>query len=810
METPKAAGLTSAEARERLARLGPNVLFQPTPVRFWAIAREEVTEPMILLLLVVGVAYSIWGALADAVTIFAVIAVLVLAEVWNEFRAKRAIAALERIAAPRARVLRDGALTEVETESLVPDDLLVLATGTRIAADAAVAVSRALACDESALTGESFPVEKKPGDSVFAGTVVAGGEGEARVTATGQRTRLGGIGRALAEVRQPRTPLQLAMRSLAGKLVWVAAFFAVLIPVLGILRGEDWRQMVLTGLSLAFATIPEELPIIITMVLGLGAYGLSRGNFLVKRIRAAETLGDVTVIVTDKTGTLTESRMQVVGLFPETKAAEVLETALGNIAEHLTDPLERALTQAAQQRGLSPPAGTILRVRPVGNGRKTKSTLRRDGEALRLTVSGAPEEVARLARGKPEGFDAILARETAQGRRLIAVARRDLAPAEAALGFEALEHDLDLVGLVSFEDPPRAGVKETLERTAAAGIRTIMVTGDHPATAASIAAQVGIAADQVLTGAQIDTLSDEALTAALRETAVFARTSPEHKHRIVAALQRAGEVVAVTGDGVNDALALKAADVGIAMGTRGTDVAKEAAQIVLADDNYVTITHGVFEGRKFYDNLKKGVTYYLAVKLGLVLIFLLPVLAGLPLPFSPIQIIVLELFMDLAASAGFVAEPAERAIYARRPRRRGAVALLDGAAVRWIALKGLLLFAAVMAGYAVASLRGGDAVHIQTAAFAAWMVGHIVLALVSRSETQPVFALGLFGNRVMNLWALAAVAFLLAAMYVPGLQERFRMSPLPRSELVVIAALAVGITGLAELAKQWRRGAGGS
>ncbi|MDD3651819.1 HAD-IC family P-type ATPase [Immundisolibacter sp.] len=246
---------------------------------------------MILLLLVVGVAYSLWGEIADAVTIFAVITVLVLAEVWNGFRAKRASAALERIAAPRARVRRDGSLAEVQTESLVPDDLLVLATGTRIAADAAVTLSRGLACDESALSGESFPVEKKPGDSVFAGTVVTGGEGEALVTATGQQTRLGGIGRALEAVRQPRTPLQLAMRALAGKLVWVAGFFAVLIPVIGILRGEDWRQMVLTGLSLAFATIPEELPIIITMVLGLGSYALSRGNFLVKRIRAAETPG---------------------------------------------------------------------------------------------------------------------------------------------------------------------------------------------------------------------------------------------------------------------------------------------------------------------------------------------------------------------------------------------------------------------------------------------------------------------------------------------------------------------------------------
>jgi Ca2+-transporting ATPase len=345
-------------------------------------------------------------------------------------------------------------------------------------------------------------------------------------------------------------------------------------------------------------------------------------------------------------------------------------------------------------------------------------------------------------------------------------------------------------------------VPETITQALEAGVRTVMVTGDHPATAAAIAKAVGIPAERVITGDELDGLDEPALQRALQKVAVFARATPEHKYRIVQALQHDGEIVAVTGDGINDALALKAADVGVAMGESCTDVAREAAAIVLADDNYFTLARGLFEGRKFYDNLKKGVTYYLAVKLGLILIFLLPVLLGLPMPFAPIQIIVLEMFMDLAASAGFVAEPAERAIYARRPQRRGAVALLDGAALRAVALKGGLLFAAVMAGYAFAWLRGADAAHLQTAAFVAWMVGHIALAFVSRSDTQPVFAPGLFGNRVMNLWALAAVAFLLAAMYVPGLEERFRMSPLPLLELAAIAALAVAITGLAEVGKR--------
>ena len=802
--TEEARGLNPEEAQARLARFGPNRLFALAPVRFWAIAAEEIREPMILLLLVVGVFYGLWGGLGDALTIFVVILLLVAAEVGNEFRAKRAIAALERIAAPKARVRRAGQVVTIDTETVVPGDMLILVPGTRFAADARLISAINLSVDEAALTGESLPAEKAVGDVVYAGTVVVAGEGAAEANATGAGTRLGQMAAQLETVKPPKTPLQLAMKSLAGKLVWVAVFFSVAIPLIGIARGGNFREMILTGLSLAFATIPEELPIIITMVLGLGAFRLSRQNFLVKRLRAAETLGDATVILTDKTGTLTESRMQVAAVWPQEQQQMVLAAVLGTVSPEVPDALEQAVLERANASGLALPHGDILRLRHPGDGRRSKAVLWRHPDGLWLHLTGAPEEVFPRCREVPAALREQLETETSQGRRVIAVATRRLDAQDANRPLAELEQDLELAGLVSFADPPRAGVRETLAQVASAGIRTLMVTGDHPATAAAIARQVGISADRVLTGEGLDRLDDAALAKAVREVSVYARATPQHKYRLVVALQKNGEVVAVTGDGVNDALALKAADGGIAMGIKGTDVAKEAAQAVLADDNYATLARAVFEGRHFFDNLRKGVNYYLAVKVGLIATFLLPVLAGLPLPFSPIQIILLELFMDLAASAGFVAEPAEADI-ARRQPRRAASALLDGAAVRTILFKGALLFAAVMAAYAWANWRGLPPAAVQSCAFAAWMVGHVALAFISRSDRDWIVRHGLFANRVMNLWAVAAIGFLLLAIYLPPLREALRFAPVAPVDLIVSAVLALLWVAPAELRKAFVR-----
>src|SRR5512137_274209 len=322
--SPKASGLSASDAKSRLARFGPNRLAKPYEVKFWAIAKEEVMEPMILLLLGVGVVYSVWGKLEDALTIFSIILVLTFVEVWNEFRAKKAIASLAQFAAPRTRVVRDGSVTEVGTEEIVPGDVLVVGAGSRVAADATLLEAYSLQADESALTGESLPVVKSAGEAIYAGTLIVAGEGRAEVTATGLASRFGRISALAQAVKPPKTPLQLAMKDLAMKLVWVALFFSAAIPLLGLIRGRNLRDMVLTGLALAFATIPEEGPIIITMILGLGAYKLSKNNFLIKKVKAAEVLGNATVILTDKTGTLTENSMSVVSAYPPGREKDVL------------------------------------------------------------------------------------------------------------------------------------------------------------------------------------------------------------------------------------------------------------------------------------------------------------------------------------------------------------------------------------------------------------------------------------------------------------------------------------------------------
>jgi Ca2+-transporting ATPase len=804
------AGLSSIEAEKRLEQFGPNIIFKSAKISFLGIAKHEVTEPMILLLLVVGFVYSFWGKLEDALTIFTVIFLLVFAEVYNEFRAKKAISSLEKIASPKTKVLRDGTIVEIDSENVVPGDILILTPGTKIAADAKVRQSVDLQSDESSLTGESFPQNKNDGSEIYAGTVVASGEGQAEVIATGKDTKLGKTADTLKQIKPPRTALQLAMRSLAGKLVYVAVFFSIFIPVLGVLRGQDLKLMILTGLSLSFATIPEELPIVITMVLGLGAYKLSKNNFLVKKLKAAETLGNATVIVTDKTGTITEGKMRIVSLYPDNPNSnqEIIEKALYTISQYSLSPMDHEIeNKAAQLKITNEPSGIpseIIRQRNFGNGQKTKSVIRKIEDKYELFASGAPEEIFSMCEDVDNEIKNKLVEQTSKGRRVIAVAYKKLLPGEENLDFSRLEKDLDFAGLVSFEDPPRNGVKETIDRAAKAGIRTIMVTGDHVLTALSIANDVGISTKdgRALTGEDLDRMSDEELRNAVKNISVFARTSPQHKYRIVQALQKDGEIVAVTGDGVNDVLALKGADIGIAMGIRGTDVAKEAGDVVLADDNYNTIAQGIFEGRKFFDNLQKGIKYYLSVKAALILIFLLPVIIGIPLPFAPIQIIILELFMDLAASAGFVAEPREKNIYSRPPRNPHEGVISDRA-VKDILIKGGVLFVAVTSVYLFARFQGLDVIQTQTLAFSAWIFGHVILAFISRSDKETVFSLGIFSNKIIGLWAIAAVVFLILGIYLPQLNATLNLSSVDITQLVFTALAVTFIMSFLELRKRF-------
>ncbi len=837
------AGLDEATVQHRLAHFGPNRLIEAKQQTIWQVFLEEIREPMILLLLFTGVLYSVWGNLGDALTILCVILLLVGAEVFNEYRAKKAIAGLSALSEPAAVVRRHGQDAEVPVEEIVPGDIILLQAGRHVLADARLLETYSLATNEASLTGESVPVEKdahlllpdptalaERSNMLFAGTAIIRGRGTAIVVATGMHTELGQAAGLAREVRQPRTLLQQTMRNLTFWLVWFALGFSVLVPLLGVLlAGQPLRLMLLTGLSLAFSIIPEELPIIITIVLALGAYRLARQHAIVKRLQAVETLGAVTTIATDKTGTLTENRMEVHRLSPQQRERTLLElgtlcnSAIEGDTTSIGDPLEVALLRAARAAGVDVDAlrrKYVLREEfTFDTSRKRMSVVyERDGQRW-IIVKGAPEAVLwQCTQHWGEGqahplSDADRARELGIANQMAGEGLRVLAFAEKLVSSQRLSQDeaesnLTFAGLVGLLDPPRPEVKAALAASRSAGIRTIMITGDHPLTAQTIAEQIGLDGHaHVLTGPELDALSDDGLRADVSQVSIYARTTPVDKLRIVQALQKQGERVAVTGDGINDAPALAAADIGIAMGETGTDMAREAADIVLADDNFTTIVNAIREGRALFANLKKGVRYYLACKVALVAATLLPVLLRVPVPFAPIQIILMELFMDVAASATFANEPAETDVMHEPPRNPKA-RFVDWPTVGSIFSAGAGLFAAVSVAYLVTwYATGGDLVRAQTVAFVTWLLGHVFLAINLRSEREPLSRLGFFSNRLMILWGVAAIAFVLFATLVPGVQNLLKTTFLRGQDWLLVLVVTVMGTFWIEMRKLifWQR-----
>lgn len=828
LETNPTDGITDLEAKTRLTQVGKNTLTEEKKESFWKEFFEELHEPMVLMLLVTGVLYAIWGELADAITIFAVILTLNTVEVVNEQRAKKAIASLRKLADPTASVRREGHYMEIPVEQVIPGDLVLLYDGHRVPADARLVEAYGLSVDESALTGESMPVEKTTDalidpdlplaerhNMVYSSTLITRGKGTALVVATGMDTEIGRIAGMSRQVKEPRTPLQLMMDELSKVLVWFAMGFSVLVPLVGIfVAHQPIKQMLLTGLSLAFATIPEELPIIITMVLALGAFRLSKKHAIAKRLNAVESLGSVTVIATDKTGTLTENRMEVACFEPEGSKNRLLEIgilcndAAPNGTDFTGDPVDAALLRAARNSGID--VKTERRSHPIlneftfDNTRKRMSTVSLRGGQPWVAVKGAPESVlskcAHTLNGEKVEALTDASRQTilehtdqmaAEGLRVLAFADRIL-PDEKN-NQSVVESELTFIGLVGLQDPPRPEVREAIATCQRAGIRTIMITGDHPLTARAIGRQVGLNGDQdILTGPELDQLSDDELREITQNTSIFARTTPEHKLFIVQALQVSGECVAVTGDGVNDAPALSAADIGVVMGETGTDVAREAGDMVLTDDNFITIVNAIKEGRLIYENLKKGVRYYLTCKLAMVLINLLPMLLLIPVPFAPVQIILMELFMDLMAAAAFVAEKPEDDLLEQKPRNPKAK-FMDKAMVSSIVTSSLGLFAAVSAVYLFTWNGTQDQMVSQTIAFFAWLIGHVLLAFNMRSERQPIFQLGLGSNRVMLIWGASVAIFLFLISLIPSTRQLMKITTLTASQWgMTIAATLIG------------------
>jgi Ca2+-transporting ATPase len=753
---------------------------------------ESSVEPLQLLLVAVGVLSAIFGELRDAIAIFSIIVLVSAVEAISEVRAKRALQALRDLSAPNALVRRAGVAVAIPAGALVVGDVLLVEAGSVVAADARVVLSDGLATDESRLTGEPVAAAKGPepvdadaplaerSSVLHAGTAVVAGAGEGVVVAVGDETEIGHLGRLVAQAKEPPTPLQRTMAELARAALIVAVAACVLVPLVGVARGRSPREMLLDGLTLAFATIPEELPILVTVLVALGGLRLARQGVLLRRLRAAEAVGAITVLLADKTGTMTENRLEIERIDGDRERV-LAAAAAAHGAAAARDPVDRALVEAA-----SPLASGAQPARyPFDPIRRRESAVWPDAGGVWVAAKGAPEAVLdACAMSEIERASTLqrVARLADDGLRVIAVAERRIA--SAPRDATDAETDLEFVGLAAFRDPLRAGVGNAVAELAHAGVRTIVVSGDHPETVAAAASEAGVRASEVLRGgAALDALDDDGLGERLRGDAAVARATPEDKLRLVRILQDRGEAVAVTGDGVNDAPALAAANVGIAMGARGTDLARGASDLVLVDDAYPTIVDAVEGGRALASQLRRAVAFYLGAKIALVVTIAVPLALGIPAPFHPVHIVILELFMDLGASVAFVSEPTAPGTM-ERPPRNPASRFLDGAQLAAIGLTAAALTAAVLPTFLIVHARSGPEMAI-AAAVAAWLIANVAVAWSLRA--QP--GLPLRRNVAFPLWALAA----LVAAFILSLTQAgatLGVSPLTAGSLTITAAVA--------------------
>jgi len=789
-------GLTDAAAQERRQSAHGAERRRSPFLAVVAQLAEALIEPLQLLLIAVGVLSAVFGELRDAIAIFAIIALVAAVETISEARARNALRSLKDLTAPSAHVRRDGAVRAVPSGEVVAGDIVLVEAGDVMAGDGRVLEAEGLASDESALTGEPVASAKGPdavaadaplaerSSMLFEGTPIVTGRGEAVIVATGAETELGRLGKLARDATEPLTPLQRAMRELARAALVLAVTASVLVPVLGVLEGQPVRDMLLAGLTLAFATIPEELPILVTVLVAVGGLRLARRGVVIRRLRSAEAVGGVTVVLTDKTGTLTLNDLRVDIVRGGTRRVlEVGNSAHGLAPAAVRDPLDAALVAAVD--GNVAFAGELVRRYPFDPVRKRESAVWERADGLFLAVKGAPEGVLSVCRMEDFEREARLeeAAELAQaGERVIGVAQRRLDDVPDGPG-EA-ETELELVGLIGFVDPLRPGVPEAVRALADAGVRTVMVTGDHPLTAAAIAREAGLHDPGVLLGgAALDALDDEQLSEHLSGQLVVARATPTDKLRLVHLLQARGDAVAVTGDGVNDAPALAAADVGIAMGGRGTELAREAADLVLTDDAYPTVVEAVRGGRGITAQLRRAVAFYLGAKIALVTTVAVPLALGFASPFKPVHIVLLELFMDLGASVAFVSEPAAATVMRHAPRDPAA-RFLDRVQLSAIALAAVTLTAATLPAYLLVR-SSVDAQAAGGAAVAAWLAAHAGVAWALRASPRLAFRI----NPVFPAWALVAVITALLIAVTP-LGEALSVPTLGGVALAVTAAAA--------------------
>jgi len=802
--TASPSGLTTALARQRLAEVGPNELPGADRRTRWQLVFDVVREPMLLLLLVATGLYVVFGDVAEAAALGVSVLVIIAITLVQERRTERALDALRELASPRARALRDGAWSDLNARELVPGDVVHVGEGDRVPADAVLRAGTSLTVDESMLTGESVPVMRTPdaaadalgrpgesGAAVFAGTLVGSGNATALVVRTGPTTEMGRIGAALNRVELVRAPLQHEVANVVRRIAVIAIALSLALVVIHLAARHGWLESILAGITLAMSLLPEELPLVLTVFLALGAWRMTRHRVLVRRAAAIETLGAITVLCVDKTGTLTVNRMAIrhiatgvshdispaASQLPES-AHETIEYGLLACPRQTTDAMDRAFAHLAH-RALGAtehvhPKWDWMREYPLSPGLLAVTHVwRDDGARTVVATTGAPEAIidlchldanaAELWRGRAEAM-------ALRGLRVLGVARA--IHAGGAIPSNPHDYAFEIIGLVGLADPLRTETADTIATCHAAGVRVVMITGDHPMTALAIAREAGLGCDQAITGAELEAVGDDELAQRLQRIDVIARATPAHKLRIIEALRANGEVVGMTGDGVNDAPALKAADVGIAMG-RGTDVAREAAALVILDDSLAAIVAAIRTGRTIYDNLRKVASFLLSVHIPIAGLALLPPLLGWPLMLAPVHVVLLELVIDPTCAIVFELEPAAADVMRRRPRGRGEH-LFKASRVAFAVALGVAGLVGPIAAIAAARFAGLADPAMRTVGFVSLIGEVLALVVASRGEFQR------WGQPEHNSparWMMVAViGVVIATVGVPALRSLFGFS----------------------------------
>ena len=819
-------GLSEAEASQRRAKEGYNELPSTKKRSVIAIAVDVACEPMFLLLLAGGTIYSLLGDMQEALMLLGFVFVVIGITLYQERKTERALEALKDLSSPRALVIRDGDQKRIAGRDVVRDDVIILAEGDRVPADALLLSCGNLSVDESLLTGESVAVRKvvcdgimampRPGGeglpAVYSGTLVVQGFGTARVRAIGIDTEIGKIGKALQAIEPEQTPLQIETGRLVRTLAIIGfTLCSVVVIVYGLTR-DNWLNGFLAGITLAMATLPEEFPMVLTVFLALGAWRISQNRVLTRRVPAVETLGSASVLCVDKTGTLTLNTMTVckiqtgTGLCNPTSLATSLPEEYHEIVEFSVlasqttpfDPMEKALKEFGNKVMFNTEHlhddWTLVQEYPLSQELLAMSRVWKsiDSDYYVIAAKGAPEAIADICHLNDTQRQCLseqldgMARE---GLRIIGVAKADFRESDLPGG----QHDFtfEFLGLIGLADPVRPGVAEAVSECYKAGIRVVMITGDYPVTAEHIADQIGLRrTNGIITGPELDRMDDAGLQQRIGAVTIFARVVPEQKLRIVNALKAHGEIVAMTGDGVNDAAALKAAHIGIAMGGRGTDVAREASALVLLDDDFSSIVQAVRMGRRIFDNLKKAMAYIFAIHVPIAGMSLLPVFFNWPLVLLPVHIVFLELIIDPACSVVFEAE-SEEADVMNRPPRRLDEPLFNKTIVVFSLLQGLSVLVIVAAVFVVALLRGQGEQDARTLSFTTLIIANIGLILTNRSWSGTILSTMRSHNAALWWVLTGALLFLGAALYFPFLRNIFHFSTLHFIDLVICLAAGV-------------------